>query len=107
MAGYNDIFRLFRGHYEPWPRERWPWGRLGRESGCRVLWRATGDEPDGAGVAEESVGGGNSPNAQLGNEVRGDEEFFFLESGRVGKKGGGVAVVSDSEKDEIEAGWIA
>ena len=80
---------------------------LGEGADVGFFGGATGDEPDGAGVAEESVGGGNSPNAQLGNEVRGDEEFFFLESGRVGKKGGGVAVVSDSEKDEIEAGWIA
>ena len=23
MAGYNGRFRLFRGHYEPWPLERW------------------------------------------------------------------------------------
>ncbi len=80
---------------------------LGKGTDVGIFGRATGDEPDGAGVAEERVGGGNAPDAEFGNEVGGDEELFFLECGRVGEERGGVAIVPDSKKDEIEAGRIA
>ena len=80
---------------------------LGKGTDVGIFGGATGDEPDGAGVAEERVGGGDSPDAEFGNEVRGDQQFFFFEGGRVGEEGGGVAIVPDSEKDEIEAGRIA
>lgn len=58
------------------------------------LGRAAGDEPDGASVAQEGVGGGDAPNSKFGNEVRCEEEFFFLESDRFRKEGGGVAIVA-------------
>ena len=89
----------------------------GRESSGRVvggegtdigfLGGSTGEEPDGTGVAEKGVGGGDAPNSQLGYEVGGDEEFFLFEGGGIRKEGCGVAVVTDTEEDEVEAGRVA
>ena len=89
----------------------------GRESSGRVvggegtdigfLGGSTGDEPDGTSVAEKGVGGGDAPDSQLGYEVGGDEEFFLFEGGGIGKEGCGVAVISDPEEDEVEAGRVA
>ena len=80
---------------------------LGKGTDVGVFGGATGHEPDRPSVAEEGVGGGDAPDAEFGNEVGCDQEFFFFESSGFGKERGGVTVVTDSEKDEIEAGWIA
>ena len=89
----------------------------GRESSGRVVGGegtdigffggSTGDEPDGTSVAEKGVGGGDAPDSQLGYEVGGDEEFFLFEGGGIGKEGCGVAVVTDTEEYEVEAGRVA
>lgn len=89
----------------------------GRESSGRVvagegtdigfLGGSTGEEPDGAGIAEKGVGRGDAPDSQFGYEIGGDEEFFFFKGGGFGKEGCGVAVVTDTKKDEVEAGRVA
>ena len=69
----------------------------GRESSGRVvggegtdigfLGGSTCDEPDGTGVTEESVGGGNAPDSQFRYEIGGDEVFFLFEGSGIGKEG--------------------
>ena len=71
-----------------------------------IFGGATGHKPDCPCVAEECVGGGDAPDAEFGNEVGCDQEFFLFEGGGFGEERGGVAVVPDPEKDEIEAGGI-
>ena len=80
---------------------------LGKGTDVGIFGGATGHEPDRPSVAEERVGGGDAPDAEFGNEVGCDQEFFFFESSGFGKERRGVTVVTDSEEDEIEAGWIA
>ena len=80
---------------------------LGKGTDVGIFGGATGHEPDRPSVAEERVGGGDAPDAEFGNEVGCDQEFFFFESGGFGEERRGVAVVTDSQKDEIEAGRIA
>jgi len=72
-----------------------------------IFGGATGHKPDRPRVAEKSVGGGDAPDAEFGNEIGCDQKFFFFESSGFGKERGGVAFVPDSKKDEIEAGRIA
>ena len=89
----------------------------GRKSSGRVvggegtdigfLGGSTGDEPDGTSVAEKGVGGGDAPDSQLGYKIGGDEEFFLFEGGGIRKEGCGVAIVTDTEEDEVEAGRVA
>ena len=89
----------------------------GRESSGRVvggegtdigfLGGSTGDEPDGTSVAEKGVGGGDAPDSQLGYEIGGYEEFLLFEGGGIGKEGCGVAIVTDTEEDEVETGRVA
>lgn len=80
---------------------------LGKGTDVWIFRGATGNKPDRPAVAEERVGGGDAPDAEFGNEVGCDQEFFFIESGGFGEERRGVAVVTDSQKDEIEAGRIA
>ena len=80
---------------------------LGKGTDVGIFGGATGHEPDRPRVAEKGVGGGDAPDAEFGNEVGCDQEFFLFESSGFGKERGGVTVVTDSEEDEIEAGWIA
>jgi len=84
-------------------------GRIvgGEGTDIGFLGGSTGEEPDGTGVTEESVGGGNAPDSQFGYEIGGDEEFFLFEGGGIGKEGCGVSVVTDTEEDEVEAGRVA
>ena len=79
----------------------------GESANVGILGGAAGDKPDGSGVTEKGVGRGHAPNPEFGDEVRGHEEFGFFQGGGVGKEGGGVAVIADAEKDEIEAGGVA
>jgi len=64
-------------------------GRIvgGEGTDIGFLGGSTGEEPDGTGVTEESVGGGNAPDSQFGYEIGGDEEFFLFEGGGIGKEG--------------------
>ena len=71
------------------------------------LGGSTGEEPDSASIAEESVGRGDTPDSQLGYEIGSDEEFFLFEGGSIRKEGGGVAVVADTKENEVEAGRVA
>ena len=80
---------------------------LGKGTDVGIFGGATGHEPDRPSVAEEGVGGGDAPDAEFGNEVGCNQQFFLFESSGFGKERGGVTVVTDSEKDEIKAGWIA
>ena len=80
---------------------------LGQGADVGLFGRAAGNKPNSSGVAKKSVGGSYAPDTEFGNEVGGDEELFFFESGGFGKEGGGVSVVADAEKDEVEAGGIA
>ena len=80
---------------------------LGKGTDVWIFGGATGHKPDRPRVAEERVGGGDAPDAKFGNEVGCDQELFFFESGGFGEERRGVAVVTDSQKDEIEAGRIA
>ena len=80
---------------------------LGKGTDVWIFGGTTGHKPDRPCVPKEGVGGGDAPDAKFGNEVGCDQEFFFFESGGFGEERRGVAVVTDSEKDEIEAGRIA
>jgi len=84
-------------------------GRIvgGEGTDIGFLGGSTSEEPDGTGIAEKGVGRGNAPDSQFGYEIGGDEEFFLFEGGGIGKEGCGVAVVTDTEEDEVEAGRVA
>ena len=84
-------------------------GRIvgGEGTDIGFLGGSTGEEPDGASIAEKGVGRGDTPDSQFGYEIRGDEEFFLFEGGSIRKEGGGVAVVADTKEDEVEAGRVA
>ena len=80
---------------------------LGQGADVGLFGRAAGNKPNSSGVAKKSVGGSYAPDTEFGDEVGSHEKFFLLQSGGFGKERGGVAVVADAEKDEVEAGRIA
>jgi hypothetical protein len=73
----------------------------------RFLGLSPGNKPDGTGIAQEGKRGGDPPNSEFGYKIGGHQELFLFEGGGFRKEGGGVAVISNPEKDQIEAGRIA
>lgn len=79
----------------------------GEGTDIRFFGGSPSDEPDRASIAEKGVGRGNAPDTKFGDKIGGDEEFFFFQAGGIGEEGCGVAVLSDPEDDEVEAGRVA
>jgi hypothetical protein len=73
----------------------------------RFLGLSPGNKPDGTGIAQEGKRGGDPPKSEFGYKIGGHQELFLFEGGGFRKEGGGVAVISNPEKDQIEAGRIA